>query len=53
MDRPGLLDADLSLAPLYKFYSESYGGEMRFDETCGILIYWAYQKGLLKPGYLS
>lgn len=50
---PELFDQELSLNPLFEFYEANYERSCRFGETCGVLLYWAYQKRLLNSDYLT
>lgn len=50
---PECLDKDLCLNPLFEFYSKKKIGDIKFDETCGCMLYWAHQKGLLDEGYFD
>jgi len=50
---PELLEKDLSINVLYNLYSKCYNDHHLFDDTCGIFLYWAYQRKLLTNDYLS
>jgi hypothetical protein len=49
---PELLDVDLSIDPLFKFYMKYENDLLKISETCGIFLYWAYQKKLLNSDYI-
>ena len=46
-------DHSLVLNQLFEYYVKNYDKITKISETTGLLLYWAYQKGILDENYLS